>query len=102
MSSDSVNTDQFTNALDELDRGESQIVIRMEMRKRRKPVTLVEGIPERSNKDELEHIATELKKKLATGGTAKDSIILLQGDQRDKAKTELVKLGYPEDRIDVY
>jgi translation initiation factor 1 len=74
----------------------------MEMRKRRKPVTLVEGIPERSNKGELEHIATELKKKLATGGSAKDSMILLQGDQRDKAKSELVRLGYPEEKIDVY
>jgi translation initiation factor 1 len=96
-----VSTDQFASALDELDRGESQIVIRMEVRKRRKPVTLVEGIPER-DKDELEHIATELKKKLATGGTAKDSVILLQGDQRDKAKNELVRLGFPEDSIDVY
>jgi translation initiation factor 1 len=102
LSSDNLDTDQFTGALDELDRGEAQIVIRMEVRKRRKPVTLVEGIPERSNKGELEHIATELKKKLATGGTAKDSIILLQGDQRDKAKDELVRLGYPQDRIEVY
>jgi len=102
LSSDDTVGDQFTSALDELDRGEAQIVIRMEMRKRRKPVTLVEGIPERSNKDQLEHVATELKKKLATGGTAKDNMILLQGDQRDKAKGELVRLGYPEDRIDVY
>jgi translation initiation factor 1 len=102
LSADNVSTDQFSSALEELDRGEAQIVIRMEVRKRRKPVTLVEGIPERSNKDELEHVATELKKKLATGGTAKDNVILLQGDQRDKAKNELVRLGYPEDRIDVY
>ncbi len=96
--------DQFTSALDELDRGDSQIVIRMEMRKRRKPVTLVEGITQRSGskQDELEHLASELKKRLATGGTAKDNVILLQGDQRDKARDELVRLGYPKDRIDVY
>jgi translation initiation factor 1 len=102
LSSDAPIPDQFTSALDELDRGDAQIIIRMEMRKRRKPVTLVEGIPERTNRDQLERIAAELKKKLATGGTAKDSVILLQGDQRDKAKDELVRLGYPEERIEVY
>jgi translation initiation factor 1 len=104
LSEDLSNENQFGSALDELDRSESQIIIRMELRKRRKPVTIVEGITRRTGnkKGELQHLATELKRRLATGGTAKDDTILLQGDQRDKTKDELVRLGYPKDSIDVY
>ncbi|MHB8567844.1 MAG: SUI1 family translation initiation factor [Nitrososphaerales archaeon] len=43
-----------------------------------------------------------MKKSLSTGGTAKGGIVLLQGDQREKTKEELVKIGYPESSIVLY
>jgi translation initiation factor 1 len=44
--------------------------------------------------DELQQLATTLKTKCGTGGTAKDGRIEIQGDHRDRIVTELEKLGY--------
>jgi len=85
--------------LKELDREESKIVIRLEMRRFRKPVTVVEGLS--SSESELEETSRKLKKTLATGGTAKNGVILLQGDHRDRVRDELIKFGYPESSIEV-
>lgn len=46
-------------------------------------------------------VAKKLKGKLACGGTAKNGVIELQGDHRRKIKAELVKLGFPEEKVDV-
>ena len=51
-------------------------------KKFRKLVTIVEGI----DKGKLEETGRELKQKLACGGTEKDGIIILQGDQRKNIK----------------
>ncbi|MEM3089418.1 MAG: translation initiation factor, partial [Candidatus Nitrosotenuis sp.] len=45
---------------------------------------------------------SELKKKYACGGTAKDDYIFLQGDHRETMKETLVKLGYSESSIEVH
>ncbi len=63
----------------------------------RKLVTIIEGI----DKDKLHETAKELKHMLACGGSAKDGVIVLQGDQTKKVKKALVKLGYPENAITV-
>ena len=42
----------------------------------------------------LNELATLLKNKCGTGGTAKDGRIEIQGDQRDRLQVELEKLGY--------
>ncbi|MDQ2908822.1 MAG: stress response translation initiation inhibitor YciH [Candidatus Eremiobacteraeota bacterium] len=55
-------------------------IVRVGCEKRRGgTVTLVYGLASR----ELESIATELKRRCATGGTAKDGVVSLQGDRRD-------------------
>jgi len=36
-----------------------------------------------------------------SGGTAKNNKIMLQGDQREAAKRCLVKLGFPEENIEI-
>ncbi len=60
---------------------------------------MVLGLPK--EKHDLEEIVRNLKKKMATGGTAKDGEILLQGDHRDDTRDELIKLGYPASQIEV-
>jgi predicted translation initiation factor SUI1 len=44
--------------------------------------------------DQLKELATLLKNKCGTGGTAKDGRIEIQGEHRDRLVTELEKLGY--------
>ena len=53
-----------------------------------KGVTLITGVPLPT--DELKKLATQLKQKCGTGGTVKNGIIEIQGDQRDKIM-ELLK-----------
>jgi translation initiation factor 1 len=48
-------------------------------RRRGGSVTLVYGLAA----SEVEAVATELKRRCGTGGTAKDGIVALQGDKRD-------------------
>ncbi|MFH1056222.1 MAG: stress response translation initiation inhibitor YciH [Candidatus Micrarchaeota archaeon] len=61
----------------------------------KKPVTVVEGLKE----SELHSVATELKRKLACGGTAKDGLVIVQGQHLEKVVEYLVKLGYPKNVI---
>ncbi len=84
---------------EELEKEETRIVVRLEMRRYRKPTTMIEGLnPKRTD---LEKIAYQLKSKFACGGTAKDGYILLQGDHRDDIKNQLVQLGFIETSIEV-
>ena len=62
-----------------------------------KLVTIVEGI----SGDEVVRTASELKRKLACGGTGKGSQIVLQGNHLSKVKGVLMKLGYNEKSIDM-
>ena len=66
-------------------------------KKFRKLVTIVEGI----DKSKLSETGRELKQKLACGGTVKDGLIVLQGDQRRNIKKFLVRFGFPESAITV-
>ena len=84
---------------EELEKEETRIVVRLEMRRFRKPTTMIEGLnPKRSD---LGKIARELKSKLACGGTAKEGYILLQGDHRDQVRDSLVGMGFGEGTIEV-
>ena|GEM_PF-42843 len=77
---------------------EQQIIkIRLEKRKFGKEVTIIEGIDEREVN--LKKLASQLKSRLATGGTAKNGRIELQGDHRASLKEILVELGFPPDSI---
>ena len=50
----------------------------------------------------MDEVAHRLKGRLATGGTAKEGVIMLQGDHRTRIKDELVKMGFKEDHIEIY
>ena len=60
--------------------------------RRGKGVTVISELP--LNEDQLKELATLLKNKCGTGGTAKDGRIEIQGDQRERLLVELEKLGY--------
>jgi len=57
-----------------------------------KGVTTVEGLGRDINA--LKKLAKELKQKCGTGGTVKDGVIEIQGEQRDVLVAELIKRGY--------
>jgi translation initiation factor 1 len=85
------------NPLEELDLSEARIVVKLEFRRFRKPVTIIRGLPT----GRLDEIARELKRRFGAGGTTKGGEVLLQGDHRNHVKNELVKLGFPGDHIDM-
>jgi translation initiation factor 1 len=57
-----------------------------------KGVTTISGIP--LAESELKDLAKQLKVSCGVGGSLKDGIIEIQGDQREKIKAELEKRGY--------
>ncbi len=76
-----------------------QQVIKIKLEKRRygREVTIIDGLNEKEIN--LKKLASELKSKLATGGTYKNGRIELQGDHRHRVKEILVKMGFPEENI---
>lgn len=57
-----------------------------------KVATIIEGFT--LSDEEVEEIASELKKKIGTGGSARGGEILLQGDWRQKAMEILKSKGF--------
>jgi len=64
-----------------------------------KQYTIIEGINE--HEVDIKDVAKKLKAKFACGGTAKDSVIELQGNHTKNIKKELVNLGFAPDTIEV-
>jgi translation initiation factor 1 len=77
---------------------EEKIRIYIAEKRYRKVATIIEGV---SKELDTKQIIKELKTGLACGGTIKNGVIELQGNHKNKAKQILVKLGFPEDKIDV-
>jgi translation initiation factor 1 len=78
--------------LDEIARETQVITITIDKRRYGKFVTIVSGFDTKA--EDMKELAKLLKKKTATGGTAKDDKIELQGDQRDRAKKVLEEMGF--------
>ncbi len=74
------------------EKGDGIVRIRRETKGRKgKGVTTVSGVD--LAPDELKALAKSLKQICGTGGSVKDGVIEIQGDHRDKLKTELEKRG---------
>ena len=78
---------------------QQKIKVHQELRKWRRPVTVIEGIEDKNI--DLEKLCQQLKTLCACGGTTKSNQIILQGDHRDTTKQLLVKLGFPKTNIEV-
>jgi translation initiation factor 1 len=61
-----------------------------------KGVSVVTGLP--LSAQDLEALATRLKKLCGAGGAVRDGVIETQGDHRDRLVQELIKLGYEAKR----
>jgi translation initiation factor 1 len=61
-----------------------------------KAVTLIEGFIGKN--EDLEDLGKKLKNFCGTGGSAKDSEIIVQGDQREKVLQWLLKNGYKQSK----
>jgi translation initiation factor 1 len=58
--------------------------------RRGKTVTVVRGIPGR----DLAAVASDLKRRCGSGGSAKDGVVEIQGDHREKIAARLETQGY--------
>jgi len=79
-----------------IEREAEKIRIFVEKRRFGKLTTIVEGVTENAKE-----LASQLKSKLACGGTFKNKRIELQGDHRARLKDILIKLGYSGDQIEI-
>ncbi len=74
-------------------RGDGTVRVGRETKGRKgKGVTVVTGVP--LDSDGLLELAKQLKQKCGTGGTVKDGVIEIQGDQREQLVEMLKKQGY--------
>ncbi len=62
-----------------------------------KPVTLIEGFE--GSEEDLKSISKKIKTSLGIGGSEKDGIIVIQGDNRDKIMKILQEMGYKTKRV---
>ena len=89
---------------DELDiseslaRAEQKIKVKKDSRSYNKEMTVVEGLGDDIDLDEL---SSAMKSKLACGGTAKDGHIELQGDHTRRIKDVLAEEGFDKENIEV-
>ena len=75
------------------DPGDGIIRIKREVKGRKgKTVTTISGFQE--NDAILKKIASELKNRCGTGGSVKNSVIMIQGDHREAVKAELKRRGF--------
>ncbi len=81
----------LTDVLETLDKERSPIHLRTERRAYGKKVTLIAGFDKTTN---VKKVAKLLKTKCAAGGTVKQGVIELQGDQLRRAKEILQSEGF--------
>ena len=85
-----------TNLTKELHKRTCEIHIKSQQRNGRKCWTFVEGIDQLENQN-LNEIATNLKKKFNCGASIKNNVIQLNGDHKTELKEYLIKQGIAND-----
>jgi translation initiation factor 1 len=76
---------------------QQKVTVRLERKGRGgKSVTVIDGLQMRQK--EREALLQQLKTRLGTGGTVKDTSLEIQGDHRNALMAELGKMGYTAKR----
>ncbi|MFV0236923.1 MAG: translation initiation factor [Flavobacteriales bacterium] len=84
---------EFDSEEETLEVEKQQLIAKLEKKGRGgKTVSIVEGFV--GSQEDLKALAKELKIQCGTGGTVKESTILIQGNVRDKIMAYLKKKGY--------
>ena len=83
----------------EISKEQQRIKVRLETRKWRKTVTIIDGIDDKDT--DLGRLAQKLKTFCACGGTAKNRRVILQGDHRQKVYSYLLQMGYRKENIEL-
>ena len=86
----------LTDVLETLDKERTPLKMKTDRRAYGKKVTLVSGFDKTTN---VKKVAKLLKSQCATGGTVKNNIIELQGDQVRRATDILEKEDYQVDYV---
>ena len=91
----------FRDILKHLDRESAHFIVRLEKHHSGRFQTIIQ--PHDIIKDSIDLIglARKLKETLGTGGEVEDGRIILHGDQRDKVRDELGKLGVSPERVEI-
>lgn len=77
--------------------GQQKLKVKLDTKQRAgKAVTLVENFA--GKEEDVEDIGKKLKNFCGTGGSVKDRIIIIQGDQREKVLQWLIKNGFKNTR----
>ena len=75
-----------------------KIRIYLDRKKRKgKGVTIIEGLE--ASQDYMETLTKEFKKKCGVGGSVKDGLILIQGDQKNRLKELMINRGFKDTKI---
>ncbi len=96
----STNKDFFNDfpadePVDTLPKEKQKLRVKLDSKQRAgKIVTLVEGFI--GNIDDLEVLGKQLKTKCGAGGSAKDGLIIVQGDYKEKVINWLKEWGYTQ------
>ncbi len=81
-----------------LEANKQQLKVLRDRKKRRgKTATLVEGFV--GSEDDLKELGKTLKSKCGVGGSAKDGIIIIQGDLKEKVYNLLKDMGYTKTKM---
>lgn len=86
-----VNTEAEETPFDDISFDKQVLRIWLERGRGGKEATVVKGFV--GSDDSLSDLAKMIKNKCAAGGSAKDGIIIVQGDHRDKVLKMLTDLG---------
>ncbi len=78
---------------DTLPKEKQKLRVKLDTKQRAgKVVTLIEGF--KGKEDDLESLGKQLKTKCGAGGSAKEGLIMIQGDYKDKVIAWLKEWGY--------
>ena len=92
---------EFRDILKHLDRESAHFVIRLETHHSGRLVTVVQPHDLIKDSIDLPGLTHKLKQNIGTSGDLEDRRIILHGDHRDQARSELAKLGVSADSIEM-